>query len=144
MADLSITAANVLPSDQASISEGICGETITAGQAVYIDTANNNVLKLAYNAGTLLQGTVAGIALNGGAAGQVIRYVYQDPALVLGCTMTVGDAIYLGGVAGGLTKTTTDLDTGEFCSIVGICSVLNSAINMKIIRAGAARTTDQA
>lgn len=144
MADLSITPANVIPSDAAVIIEGVCGATIAAGQAVYIDTANSNVLKLAYNAGTLLEGTVAGIALNGGASGQIIRYVTKDPALVLGCTMTVGDAIYLGGVAGGLTLTTTDLDTGEFCSIIGICTVLNSKINMGILRAGAARSTDQA
>ncbi len=144
MADISVTAASVIPSGSATISEGVCGATIVAGQTVYVDTANSNVLKLAYNAGTLLQGTVAGIALNGGASGQTIRYVTQDPALVLGCTMTVGDAIYLGGVAGGLTLTTTDLDTGEFCSIIGICSVLNSTINMKIIRSGAARSTDQA
>jgi hypothetical protein len=143
MADISVTAANVIPSSSASIQTGTAGATIVAGQTVYIDTGASNVLKLSYNAGTLLEGTVCGIALNGGASGQVIRYVTEDPALVLGATMTVGDAVYLGGVAGGMTITTVDLDTGEYCSILGICTVVNSTISMKIIRAGAARTTNQ-
>jgi hypothetical protein len=57
--------------------------------------------------------------------------------------MTVGDTIYLGDTAGTLTLTSVDLDIGEFVTIIGICSVVNSKIILKPIASGAARTTNQ-
>lgn len=142
---LSITAANVLPGTSADFRTGTLGPgcTATAGQPLYIDTANANTLQLALNSGTALQANVCGIALCGGGPGQRIFYDASDPALVLGCTMTVGDVIYLGSTAGVLTKASIDLDTNEYVTILGVCTVANSTIKLSPIVTGAVRTTDQ-
>ena len=75
MADITITPGLVIPSSTATISQGVAGATITAGQVLYIDTANSNVLKLADTDASSLASTVAGIALCGASSGQIVRYV---------------------------------------------------------------------
>lgn len=142
---LSITAASVLPGATADIRDGILGAgcTVTAGQPIYIDTANSNTLQLAFCAGTALQSTVAGITLCGGGPGQRVFYDASDDALILGCTMTVGDAIYLGSTAGVLTLSSVDLDSGEFTTFIGLCTIVNSTIKLRPLASGAARTTNQ-
>lgn len=137
MADLSITPGSVIPSTSAAISIGTAGATITAGQTVYIDTANSDVLKLADSDGSALTATVAGIALNGASTGQKVRYVTSDPALVLGCTMAVGDVLLQSDTAGGITVTRADLEAGDYITVLGVCTVANSTVNMKLIPAGA-------
>jgi len=139
MADLSITAASVIPSSNAVIAIGTAGATIVAGQSLYIDTANSNVLKLYDADGSALTSTMAGIALGGAASGQSVRYVTQDPALVLGCTMVVGDTLWGSDTAGGLTITFAELEAGDYITCVGVCTVVNSAINFKMIPAGAVK-----
>ena len=139
MADLTVTPASVIPSANAVIAIGTAGATIVAGQTLYIDTANSNVLKLHDSDGSALTSTLAGIALGGAASGQQVRYVTQDPALVLGCTMAVGDTLWGSETAGGLTATFADFEAGDFITVVGICTVANSTINMKLIPAGAVK-----
>ena len=139
MADLSITAASVIPSSNAVIAIGTAGATIVAGQTLYIDTADSNKLKLYDSDGSALTSTMAGIALGGAASGQQVRYVTQDPALVLGCTMAVGDTLWGSDTAGGLTITFSELEAGDYITCVGICTVANSTINMKLIPAGAVK-----
>jgi len=139
MADLSITAASVIPSANATIAIGVAGATIVAGQSLYIDTANSNVLKLYDADGSALTSTMAGIALGGAGSGQSVRYVTQDPALVLGCTMVVGDTLWGSDTAGGLTITFAELEAGDYITCVGVCTVVNSAINFKMIPAGAVK-----
>jgi hypothetical protein len=64
MADLTITAASVLAGSGAKKVNGTAGATITAGQAVYLDSADNEY-KLADNdSATAAVRTVAGIALH--------------------------------------------------------------------------------
>ena len=139
MADLTVTPASVIPSANAVIAIGTAGATIVAGQTLYVDTANSNVLKLYDADGSALTSTMAGIALGGAASGQQVRYVTQDPALVLGCTMAVGDTLWGSDTPGGLTVTEAELEAGDFKTVVGICTVVNSAINMKLIPAGAVK-----
>ncbi len=66
-------------------------------------------------------------------------YVTQDPALVLGCTMLVGDTIWGSDTPGGLTSTFAELEAGDYITVVGICTVVNSTINFKMIPAGAVK-----
>jgi hypothetical protein len=144
MAALSITAASVIPSTSAVILAGTVGAatTVTAGQALYLDSATNTLLLADLTTAT--KAAVVGISLCGGSTGQRIFYAAEDSGgLTLGCTMTVGDTIYLGDTAGTLTLTSVDLDIGEFVTIIGICSVVNSKIILKPIASGAARTTNQ-
>jgi hypothetical protein len=119
MADLSITAANVLASDSATpVRRGIAGATITAGQVLYVDTAADNVLKLA-DADVLASAAVAGIALNGAATGQPVEYVEADPDFTPGATTVAGTTYYLSTTAGAICPV-GDLATGDFVTVLGI------------------------
>ena len=125
MAAISITAANVIPSSTASRSLGVAGATITAGQAVYIDTTDSNKIKLADANGTAPANTFAGIAENGATAGQKISYVTNDTAgFTIGATVLSGDTIWLSPTPGGITKTQADLISG--CTVISIGNMLST------------------
>lgn len=119
MADISITVASVIKGAAAQAITGIAGTTITAGQALYIDTANSNVLKLADANGTTPANTFAGIALHASLSGQPITYNTADAAFVFGGTILAGDVVYVSQTPGGLTKTFGDLASGATVIIVG-------------------------
>ena len=121
MAAISITAANVLKSASGSVANGIAGASITAGQALYIDTGDSNKLKLADANGTAPANTFAGIALNAATAGQPVSYCTNDTAgFTIGATVLAGDTIWLSPAAGGLTKTFADLATLDKVIVVGV------------------------
>lgn len=105
-ADLSITAASVIPGANARYHDGIAGATLTAGQPVYADPADSGKLKLvdantaAHFASTV---TVIGIMVNGGSAGQQVRCVIWDDDLTIGATVSMSAPIYVvSATAGGI------------------------------------------
>lgn len=105
MADISITAANVLGSTTAvRLSQYKAGETITAGQPVYLNSSSQWV-KLDINAAATGNGVsdTRGISENGGASGQFITVVTQDDDFTVGGTLTNGSALYGSTTAGGIT-----------------------------------------
>lgn len=106
MADISITAANVLPSAAAIINRNfLAGATITRGQAVYLDSTTNTWKLMDANAGATGNelNTTRGIALNDAASGQVIDVCTRDPDFTPGGTLTNGIAVYASNTAGGIT-----------------------------------------
>lgn len=111
MADLSITAANVLKSTDAQTEEGIAGATITAGQAVYKDSSDSDKLKLA-DADAVASAAGVGIALHGAAAGQPLRY-QKGGIITPGATLTKGEHYFVSTTAGGLCPL-ADLASGDF------------------------------
>ena len=120
MAAISITAASVLKSSTGQVSVGTAGATITAGQAVYIDTSDSNKIKLADANGTTPANTFAGIALNAASSGQPVSYCTNDTAgFTIGATVVAGDTIWLSQTPGGLTKTIGDL-SGGLAIVVGV------------------------
>ena len=120
MAAISITAASVLKSSTGQVSVGTAGATITAGQAVYIDTSDSNKIKLADANGTAPANTFAGIALNAASSGQPVTYCTNDTAgFTIGATVVAGDTIWLSQTPGGLTKTIGDL-SGGLAIVVGV------------------------
>jgi len=120
MADISITASTVLKSTNGQQLYGIAGTTITQGQALYIDTANSNVLKLADSNGTAPANTIAGMALNAASSGQPVAYVGADTAYISGGTLTAGNVIYLSDTPGGITATYADIASGSTVIILGV------------------------
>lgn len=134
MADLSVTAASVLSSSTALTASGIAGATITAGQPLYIDTANSNVLKLADSNSTLLVSTVAGIALHGAATGQPVKYAYEDSTFTPGATLAVGQTYVVSSTAGGIAPL-VDLVTGDFPNVLFIAKSTTTAV-LRIVRGG--------
>lgn len=125
-ADLSITAANVIPSRNAIIAQATAGATITAGQLIYIDstdldTQSRGKAKLAdANSATAAVRSVAGIAINSAASGQQVSYVVRDTALQIASSGLTAGAIYgLSATAGGLAPS-ADFTTGWYPSVVAI------------------------
>jgi hypothetical protein len=118
MADLSITAGSVVSGTGAIKTPGVCGETITAGQAVYRDSATGLWLKADSNSATQAARAAQGIALNGGALNQPI-VVQTGGDITIGATMTAGIAYYLSDTAGGICPV-ADIGSGEFVCLIGL------------------------
>lgn len=117
MADLSVTANEVLKGSGATSKRGTAGETMTAGQLVYLDsTTGNYKLAQADDAST---DEIAGITLHGSASGQPIE-ILTGGTIDLGVTLTVGEVYCLSaGSAGGIAPY-GDLVASNYVSVVGI------------------------
>ncbi len=137
MADLAVTAANVLASSAAVKERGTAGATITAGQVLYIDTADSNKLKLAdCDSATTAVRNVAGIALHGATSGQPIEYVIEDSSFTPGGTLTVGLVYCSSNTAGGIMPS-ADLSTGEYPTVLFVANTTALA-TMKMVKGTAA------
>ena len=117
MADISITAANVVPGSDAIRESGTAGATITAGQLVYLDTSDMK-FKLADSNGAAALRVPNGIALNGASNGQPLS-VQKGGDITIGGTLTAGIPYFLSDTPGGLCPL-PDVGTGEYSCIVGI------------------------
>lgn len=129
MADLSITAANVVSGAAPRIDrKRTAGAAITAGQWVYRD---GEQYKLADdNSATAAARVPDGVALNGAAAGQPLA-VQTGGEITMGAVLAPGVAYYLSDTPGGMCPV-ADLATGEYPCVVGIAksaSVLRIGIN---------------
>lgn len=123
MADLTITAASVLAGTGASVKAGVAGATITAGQAVYLDTATTGEWLLADSdsATVIARGSANfGIALNGAADGQPINILTGGP-ITIGSAVTAGTAYYLSDAPGGICPL-ADLATGDYVTLIGLAT----------------------
>jgi len=108
MADIAITAANLLGSVNARYSQQKAGVAITAGQLVYFDTASGTV-KLAKANGAAPINTVFGMAAENAGVGQQILIIVYDTALAIGGTIAAGALVWLSVLnAGGLNATPAD------------------------------------
>lgn len=116
MADLSVTAANVLPGAVSPIT-GIFGATVTAGQSVYLDSVTNTY-KLADADLSISAAAAKGIALNGGASGQPAA-IATDGVYIAGGTVVVGKTYIVSATAGGIAPD-SDGATGMYKTILGV------------------------
>lgn len=128
MADLSITAANVVKGTGSTIERVTSGATITAGQLVYLDSADSDKAKLAQGnaAGT---STVYGISLHAALANQPLTVLTAGPCNV-GATLAVGQTYVLSAAAAGGIAPVSDVSTGEYVSHIGIAL---SASNLSVL-----------
>lgn len=117
MADISITAANVVPGSDAVRESGTAGATITAGQLVYLDTSDMK-FKLADANGAAALRVPNGIALNGASNGQPL-VIQKGGDITIGGTMTAGIPYFLSDTPGGLCPL-PDIGAGEYSCIIGI------------------------
>lgn len=122
MADLSVTASQVLPgleSAGATFANGTAGASITAGQAVYLDTAAGTY-KLADANDSTATAVVAGIALHAASTGQPLRIQTAGPLTIgAGAAPAVGMIYAVSATAGGIAPQ-ADLTTGHRTSIIGV------------------------
>ncbi len=135
MADLTITAANVLTQDISAIQTGTAGAAITAGQPVYMDTADGGKMKPAVSSSSVAA-NARGIALHAAANGQPIAYQVGG-LITIGATAAVGRIYAVSGTAGGI-QPQEDIGTGEFVTILGV-AISTSTIAINIFASGVAR-----
>jgi hypothetical protein len=134
MAALSVTAASVLASAQATIrKEYTRAGTQTAGQAVYLNDANQWAT-IDNSAVTLGVTTLIGITLDAGAINQPASVCVKDPTFTPGATMTVGIVIYTSTTAGGITMAEIPT-TAEQTTVLGVAKT-TTTMNLNPITSG--------
>jgi hypothetical protein len=118
MADVTVVAAEVLPDGaESQLQQVTFGATITAGQAVYLDSSAST-WKLADANLSAAAAAVAGIAMSGGAAGQA-GIVCTGGTLDPGFTVDPGAIYVLSGTAGGIAPA-ADLAAGMYSTALMI------------------------
>lgn len=135
MADLVITAANVRAGTGARVVLGTAGATITAGKAVYLDSADSEYKLADCDSATAAIRSPAGIALNGASDGQPLVVLEEGP-ITIGATMTAGIAYYLSPTAGGICPV-ADVLAGDYPVILGIATS-TTVLEVSIQEAGVA------
>ncbi|WP_064696069.1 hypothetical protein [Rhizobium aegyptiacum] len=118
MADLVIVAANVVPGADSTAVNGVAGETITAGKAVYLSSTTKKWMLADSNSATAEARQAKGIALNGASLNQPIA-VHKSGDLTIGATLTAGQAVYLSDTPGGLCPL-ADVGAGEYLCLIGL------------------------
>lgn len=120
MADITITAANVIAGAGANTENGSLGAAATAGQVLYKAAADGLWYLADNNSATAAARQAMGIALNGGGVGQPVRVLLSGP-ITIGATLTPGIAYYLSDTAGGICPV-ADLGTGEYSCFLGLAT----------------------
>lgn len=129
MADLTITAANVL--GFGTKKEGTAGATITAGQALM--KATDGDLEPASD-DSVENADCVGIALIGASSGQPVLY-QKAGNINLGATLAVGK-VYVLSSSGGIAPV-DDVAGGEFVTVLGV-AISTSQLKQQMIVSGVA------
>lgn len=117
--DLTITAANVVPSASATTIRRVAAVAVTAGQLVYVESATNQLKLADCDSASAEVRKVAGIAVTSGAIGTMISVVVKDPALVLGATTAKGTIYTLSATGGGIAPV-ADITTGWYPHVIAL------------------------
>lgn len=139
MADLTVTAANVVHDVNATYGVGTAGVSITAGQLLYLD-ANTNTMKLADSITSLAVASCLGVALHAAASGQPIKY-QTGGDINVGATLAVGTVYVVSGTVAGNIAPAADLATGWFTMVLGVAK---SASILTLVLQGASTLTAHA
>lgn len=129
MADLTITAANVVSYGTTSI--GTAGATITAGQVVRLNTSLQLVLASDDSA---TNASIAGIALHGASSGQPLAY-HVKGSIDVGATLSVGK-VYVVSTSGAICPV-DDIASGEYITILGVATASNRLL-VNVTKSGVA------
>jgi len=121
MANLAITASQVNQIDGGQF-DGTAGETVTAGQVVYLKASDNRLWLATANASSVVAlATVKGIALHGASAGQPLR-IQTSGTIEVGAaaTVVVGKTYVLSATAGAICPDADISTTAYYKSILGV------------------------
>jgi len=136
MVDLVVTPANVVTGADASVTHGFAGETLLAGQAVYMDPTTRKWLKADNNSAAPGAKVAGGIALNGGSINQAVAILTSGP-ITIGAAMTLGTPYFLGDTPGGICPE-ADIAAGESVCQIGL-ALSTSVLNVNIVAPGISR-----
>lgn len=115
MAALTVTATSVTHVS-GSINTYTIGETVTAGQAVYLKSSDNRVWK-AQSDGTAAEAAAIGIMLTGGAAGQ--PGLVALPGAVINIGATTEKVHYFAHTTAGGVGLQGDVGSGNYITRLG-------------------------
>ncbi|HRP26024.1 hypothetical protein [Thauera sp.] len=116
MANLTITAANVIAGAGSVQDQGLAGTTITAGEVIY-QAATKKALLADADEDTALERAPKGIALNGASDGQPLRWLKAGP-ITIGATLTPGTFYYLSDDPGKICPL-ADVTGGDYIVQIG-------------------------
>jgi hypothetical protein len=134
MADVAITPANVAPTSNTITDAGTSGAAVGAGDWIYSDSADSNLLKGAAAVGLGIAGAqVVGQALDSAPGrGQPIRYAKLGDVTV-GGTLVPGKVYVLSANVGKMCPS-ADLDAAVTLTDYG--TILGVAISTTVLRLG--------
>lgn len=136
MADLTITAANVIPDAGARITTHMAAVAISPAQAVYELAGDEQKVGLYDADGTGEVKKLYGLALNSAAVGQPVA-VMIGGTLTVGATVVAG-TIYLGSDTPGGIRPAADLNSGDVVGVLGV-GISTSKIALHIWNTGATK-----
>ena len=119
MADISITAANVVKGSNAVVEPGTAGATITAGQVVYKDASDGKYKLADADSATAAAKAPRGIALNGASNNQPLS-ILRSGDITIGATLTAGTAYYLSPTTAGGICPLADVASGDDVVLLGL------------------------
>jgi hypothetical protein len=125
MADLSITAASVkLKSNVKPPIVVHVGEAVAQGQPGYSKAADAGKYWRA-DADTAIEAAASGVFLTAAASGGYAMFAPPGCIIDLGATLTVGQVYYVSPNVGAICLY-TDLASGDFVTIVGVASAVDT------------------
>ena len=119
MADISITAANVAATGTFQKQPVQFGETVTAGQVVYLKSSDTKYWK-AQADGTSEEASAAGICLGGAAANQY-GVILTGGTITIGGTVVKGTPYFVSTTAGGICPH-ADLASTNYVTLIGFAT----------------------
>jgi hypothetical protein len=134
MADLTVTAASVLFTSGTK-NTGVAGATITAGQSLYLDSADSK-LKLAQADGTAAEVAAVGIALHAAGANQPLTYAGSGSVINIGATTVKTTTYVVSATAGGVAPQ-ADLTSGHRICRLGYATATDGTFVVDIKNHGA-------
>ena len=122
MANIAVTAANVVAGSGSTQAGGIAGATITAGETVYKSTTDSKLYladcdTTAYGSNSEVE-NVYGVALNGASSGQPMDVV-RTGTYTMGGTVVVG-TVYVQSATAGKIAPWGDLVSTDRVVILGV------------------------
>lgn len=117
MADLVITAANVVADSSATRVHGTAGETIAQGKLCYLSSTTNKWMLADSNSVTAEARAGTHVSLNSAALNQPITV--GKGRITIGATLTPGLAYYGSDTPGGICPI-ADVGSGEYVNLVGL------------------------
>jgi hypothetical protein len=130
MADVTVSAAGVAKTATTIFNTYVAGATITAGQAVYLDSAASYSAKPCI-ATALASSQAIGIALNGAATGQPVQVAQAGDLTFTGTTFLLGTVYVVSANAGGIAPC-ADLDASTATNYGTVLGIASTATNLKL------------
>jgi predicted transcriptional regulator len=139
MADVTFTAASVIKGANAITVQGVSGETITAGLAVYLKAADNRYW-IAHCETSAATAAMVGFALNGASAGQDITIQTAGDMTCDGLSLSVTGSVptYVLSAAGKIAPA-SDLAASDYITIVG-AALSTTSLRLRIGATGVQAT----